>query len=152
GPAMYGVLAVIAERSVESATDAIPAVAGEQVLPTGSQVRSDAPDSIEGLVAVLPSLEIVDHDRGADQRPSLVSKSEACEHDPACLATAGAGSGDHGHAPHPVLRRPTTLISCGDTFVSIAEAFFNDANLAWLIADLNRERTSESRANGRRVV
>jgi hypothetical protein len=43
-------------------------------------------------------------------------------------------------------------VSSNDTLVTIAEAFFHDANLAWLIADLNRDRIKESWIDGKRVV
>ncbi|HEY9870528.1 MAG TPA: hypothetical protein V6D08_15290, partial [Candidatus Obscuribacterales bacterium] len=78
---------------------------------------------------------------------------------PESAADSGAGVG-HGEppasraarAPRTVLRRPTTLVAANDTLVTIAEAFFHDANLAWLIADLNRDRIKESWIDGRRVV
>jgi hypothetical protein len=49
-------------------------------------------------------------------------------------------------------RRPTILVSVNDTLVSIAERFFNDAKIAWLIADLNASNTKESWVDGKRVV
>lgn len=51
-----------------------------------------------------------------------------------------------------VLHRPTTIISARDTLISIAEAFFHDPNLAWLIADLNFQNIKESWIDGKRVV
>ena len=50
------------------------------------------------------------------------------------------------------LYRPTWLISKNETLVSIAEACFDDANVAWLIADLNIDKLSESWIDGKRVV
>ncbi len=51
-----------------------------------------------------------------------------------------------------VLHRPTIIVSPRDTLVSIAEAFFHDANLGWLIADLNRHNIEDSEIEGKRVV
>jgi hypothetical protein len=51
-----------------------------------------------------------------------------------------------------VLHRPTTIVSPRDTLVSIAEAFFHDPQVAWLIADLNSHNTRESFVDGKRVV
>lgn len=55
-------------------------------------------------------------------------------------------------APQPVMLRPTCLISERDTLVSLAEELFHDANLGWLIADLNADRIRQSWVEGRRVV
>ncbi len=50
------------------------------------------------------------------------------------------------------LYRPAWLISKGETLVSIAQAFFDDADIAWLIADLNIEKLIESYIDGKRVI
>ena len=36
--------------------------------------------------------------------------------------------------------------------MSIAELFFHDANIAWLIADLNKDRLKETWISGKRIV
>lgn len=59
---------------------------------------------------------------------------------------------DHSINRKAVLHRPTTIISARDTLISIAEAFFHDPNLAWLIADLNLQNIKESWIDGKRVV
>ncbi len=51
-----------------------------------------------------------------------------------------------------VLHRPTVLMAASDTLVTLAEAYFHDPNLAWLIADLNRDHISETWIDGKRVV
>lgn len=48
--------------------------------------------------------------------------------------------------------RPKTIIASTDTLISIAEAFFYDPNVAWLIADLNQKITKESFMDGKRIV
>lgn len=48
--------------------------------------------------------------------------------------------------------RPKTLISLDDTLASIAEAFYHDANLGWLIADLNLTWSKETWVDGKRIV
>jgi hypothetical protein len=55
-------------------------------------------------------------------------------------------------APQPVMLRPTCLISERDTLVSLAEELFHDANIGWLIADLNADRIKQSWVEGKRVV
>jgi hypothetical protein len=52
----------------------------------------------------------------------------------------------------PVLLRPTVLINMGETLVGLAEIYFHDPNLGWLIADLNREHTKQTWIEGKRVV
>lgn len=51
-----------------------------------------------------------------------------------------------------VLHRPTFLVLPEDTLVSIAETFFHDPELAWLIADLNQHNIKEAQMHGKRVV
>ena len=48
--------------------------------------------------------------------------------------------------------RPTFIIGVNDTFVSIAEAFFQDGLLAYLIADLNTDRTIQYEKKGKRYI
>jgi hypothetical protein len=48
--------------------------------------------------------------------------------------------------------RPKTIIASTDTLVSLAEAFFYDRNVAWLIADLNKGVIKESWLDGKRIV
>jgi hypothetical protein len=52
----------------------------------------------------------------------------------------------------PLLLRPTILVEANDTLESIAEHQLNDANLGWLIADLNRHNIKESFVDGNRIV
>jgi hypothetical protein len=54
--------------------------------------------------------------------------------------------------PAPVFLRPTIMVGANDTLVSIAEHYFHDANLGWLIADLNRPNTKESIVDDQRIV
>jgi hypothetical protein len=48
--------------------------------------------------------------------------------------------------------RPKTLVASTDTLVSIAEAFFFDRNVAWLIADLNQSIVKETWMDGKRII
>jgi hypothetical protein len=62
---------------------------------------------------------------------------------------------ESGEQPQPkkqVLVRPTVLINTGETLVGLAEAYFHDPNLGWLIADLNAENIKQSWIDGKRVV
>jgi hypothetical protein len=61
---------------------------------------------------------------------------------------------DHSAAPetsNPFARR-TLEIEANDTLVLLAERFFHDANIAWLIADLNRGNLRDDRIDGKRIV
>lgn len=48
--------------------------------------------------------------------------------------------------------RPKTLVASTDTLASIAEAFFYDRNVAWLIADINHAILKETWMDGKRIV
>ncbi|MBS1956529.1 MAG: hypothetical protein JST89_20240 [Cyanobacteria bacterium SZAS-4] len=48
--------------------------------------------------------------------------------------------------------RPKTLVASTDTLVSIAEAFFYDKNIAWLIADINQALLKETWMDDKRIV
>ncbi len=59
----------------------------------------------------------------------------------------GAGAGAAA-----TLYRPIWIIAPGETFVSIAESHFGDGAIAWLIADLNIGKFSDSIIEGKRVI
>ncbi|MDR3612056.1 MAG: hypothetical protein P4L53_00720 [Candidatus Obscuribacterales bacterium] len=50
------------------------------------------------------------------------------------------------------LFRPTILVEIDDTLQKIAERYFNDINVAWLIADLNRGNVQEAYIDLRRII
>lgn len=60
-----------------------------------------------------------------------------------------SGGGANSSKP---LYRPIWIIAPGETFVSIAEEHFGDGALAWLIADLNAGKFSDSIVEGKRVI
>lgn len=51
-----------------------------------------------------------------------------------------------------IYRRPVHMIGMHETLVSLAERYYHDGDVAWLIADLNKARISESWIDGKRVV
>lgn len=57
-----------------------------------------------------------------------------------------------GAAASQTLYRPIWIIAPGETFVSIAEDHYGDGSIAWLIADLNVGKFSQSFIEGKRVV
>ncbi|MCC7531701.1 MAG: hypothetical protein IT342_24570, partial [Candidatus Melainabacteria bacterium] len=59
----------------------------------------------------------------------------------------GAGKGAAS-----TLYRPIWIIAPGETFVSIAEDRFGDGAIAWLIADLNKGKFTDSTVEGKRVI
>jgi hypothetical protein len=50
------------------------------------------------------------------------------------------------------LQRPTVLVALQDTLISIAETFFHDPNLGWLIASLNSKTTKQTEVEGKLLV
>src|SRR6185369_4332105 len=55
-------------------------------------------------------------------------------------------------AKDTVFFRPTASISVGQTLVTLAEQLFHDANLGWLIADLNCDHGREYWMDGKRII
>src|SRR5262249_19527365 len=51
-----------------------------------------------------------------------------------------------------VLMRMTHLVAGNDTLLSIAEAYWHDPNVGWLIADLNKDQIKDTWVDGKRVV
>jgi hypothetical protein len=51
-----------------------------------------------------------------------------------------------------VLRRPKWVVQQGDTLDGLAERFFSNADLGWLIADLNRSLLRETFMDNKRIV
>ena len=49
-------------------------------------------------------------------------------------------------------KRPEYMIAHNDTLLSIAEQFYNDTAVAWLIADINKDRVSEFNEDGKRII
>jgi hypothetical protein len=66
----------------------------------------------------------------------------------------GAGGADEmqKNKSDQVLKRPTYLIGKQETLTGIAENLFEDADIGWLIADVNAGSIKESTVNGKRVV
>ncbi len=102
------------------------------------------------LQELLPPLEIVD--QTFQQFGDTVGESERAQRESCAATTSETETDFSAAAPPPVIRRPSVLMSAGDTLVSVAEAFFHDPNLAWLIADINQSRIKETRLDGKRVV
>ena len=50
------------------------------------------------------------------------------------------------------MERPTFIIGESDTLVSIAEALYNNGCLAYLLAELNEDRTVQKRSKGGKLV
>lgn len=59
---------------------------------------------------------------------------------------------DRNRQNNLIMQRPTILISESDTLLTIAEEHFNDPNIAWLIADLNKGNCREHSMDGKRIV
>ncbi len=65
------------------------------------------------------------------------------------LAKAQESEGDNDQGK---LRRRTHLVEVSDTLQSIAEKYFSDCRVAWLIADLNKWQTDEHYLDQKRVI
>jgi hypothetical protein len=57
-----------------------------------------------------------------------------------------------GNALSKVLRRPKWVIQQGETLDGLAERFFANADLGWLIADLNRALVRETYIDNKRII
>lgn len=49
-------------------------------------------------------------------------------------------------------KRPEYMVAHNDTLISIAEQFYNDSAVAWLIADINKDRIAEFNEDGKRII
>ncbi len=49
-------------------------------------------------------------------------------------------------------KRPEYMVAHNDTLLSIAEQFYNDSAVAWLIADINKDRVAEFNEDGKRII
>lgn len=49
-------------------------------------------------------------------------------------------------------KRPEYMVAHNDTLQNIAELFYNDSAVAWLIADINRAKISEFYEDGKRII
>lgn len=49
-------------------------------------------------------------------------------------------------------KRPEYMVAHNDTLLSIAERFYNDSAVAWLIADINKDRVAEFNEDGKRII
>ncbi len=77
-------------------------------------------------------------------------KNEAEETDESDDITAASDSLDLGNTASAYRR--VVKIKAEETLVSIAEKEFSDANIAWLIADINFDQTTQHEIDGKRVV
>jgi len=87
--------------------------------------------------------------------PARSGKRNARFKDPEVPAEASDADGGDDDATPPsqlVLLRPTCLISQKDTLLSVAEEYFSDPYVAWLIADLNQGNCRQHYMDGKRVV
>jgi hypothetical protein len=120
------------------------------------------PEASENVLGdQLPELELVGVDRKEEQVSAVLAGAridqDILEEETADIIESynfepTDESEDENGTSATVLYRPTWLINKGETLVSIAESLFQDANLGWLIADLNRERLKESFEDGKRIV
>ncbi len=94
---------------------------------------SDSPMSIT-IDAVLeaPKESTITNFQSSDQTPVMAKKKKKTSSTP--------------------IIRPKALIASTDTLISIAEAFFYDRNVAWLIADLNQAMLKQTWMDGKRIV
>jgi hypothetical protein len=86
--------------------------------------------------------------------PALLKALRKKDNDDEARVEKGKDSDNTPSTPKiPVLRyRRIHQIAAGESLVSIAESQLKDANLAWLIADINAAKLTERRVDGKRVV
>jgi hypothetical protein len=101
------------------------------------------------LDSQLPALIIVDalsEKRGEDGEGSSLEDVDLSKQN------SGNASATTSTAPIKVLTRPTCFITKNKTLVDISEDLYHNADLAWLIADLNAGHTKDLMIDGKRVV
>lgn len=88
-----------------------------------------------------------------EQSGHSASRRKQYERSTSGIDACDVEQGDDSQVPRPaVLTRPTWLIAPGETLVSIAESHYNDPNIAWLIAELNREQSDEHWIDGKCII
>jgi hypothetical protein len=96
--------------------------------------------------------------RGSARRLRLSGISDGGDLERRSVSGGDGDGDDQGEDEDPnqpknvVLLRPTSLISAGQTLVSIAEELFSDPYIGWLIADLNKGNCQEHWMDGKRIV
>ncbi|MBY0546101.1 MAG: hypothetical protein K2W95_02360 [Candidatus Obscuribacterales bacterium] len=105
------------------------AIAGLLTAAAAARHRSDGEEILNGNIdpdSVLPDVQVADGDE-------LDPNSQEVQ-------------------ANAIMARRSYLIAPGDTFQSIAEQFYRDSSLGWLIADLNSGAIKESKLDGKRVL
>ncbi len=103
------------------------------------------------LVALLVSASVT-KERAAQKKAELANIAANAEL--AKLSDSGVDVTElNDFAPkYKALTRPTWLVRHNEDLVKLAEHLFHEAELGWLIADLNIGQTKESYMDGKRVV
>ena len=83
---------------------------------------------------------------------AVIAMSGAAKVREGFLADSEANKGNGEEDGSKVLHRRTHLVAQGETLQSIAEAMYQNPDVAWLIADLNATNLKEDIIDGRRVV
>ena len=105
------------------------AIAGLLTVAATARHRSDAEELLNGNInpdSLLPDVQLSEDDGTDPDRQEIQANA--------------------------VLTRRNYMIMPGDTLPTIAERFYRDSSLGWLIADLNSGAIKESNLDGKRVV
>ena len=61
-------------------------------------------------------------------------------------------SGTSNNQTASLFKRPTMIVAHNDSLVEISEKLFHDSDVAWLIADINRDNITEHEEDGKRII
>ncbi|MBY0551835.1 MAG: hypothetical protein K2W95_31415 [Candidatus Obscuribacterales bacterium] len=125
-----------------------------QIVPVSAQPYRLAADGMNGNFVDLDDPFLHESNAvGIEHSPNSASRRKLYERPAREYGAEDANQTGDGHAPLPaVLTRPTWLIAPGETLVSIAENQYSDPNIAWLIAELNREQSDVHWIDGKCIV
>lgn len=121
-----------------------------QAVPLPAQQYRMAADGLNGNFVELDDPFL--HEANAPGELERSGRRKSYERSVAGFSGGADDDANNRIALPAVLTRPTWLIAPGETLVSIAENQYNDPNIAWLIADLNRAQSDEHWIDGKCII
>ena len=88
----------------------------------------------------------------AEQLKDLLDDGEPGKEADSKDADDSTQANKNGQQTANLFKRPTHMVQPNESLISIAEAYFNDSDIAWLLADINSANTIEHFEDGKRIV
>jgi len=115
----------------------------KDVLLNSDESAKDGAKPISPALVIAVFLSMAGISKNSGERAENESQSEESESE---------SESEPNQSNIPLLRRRTHLLESTDTLLSVAEKYFSDSRVGWLIADLNRALSTEHQVGQRRVV